>query len=390
MSGSEDFSTSAALSIEIPSRELRNVRQQIESELGSVEIGATDGGSMSAQSARRGGAGSSRERRRRRREFRWNRDNHDNIETIVSLLRSVEEKVGGGGGGGGILNSIIGVGGEAVGGAAGGVSSGVSSGVGSAVGSAVGTAVGGAISNNSVSVDTPGALDVEDLEPIDVTEPEWAPFSVENPDWVPLEADEPEWAPLAVEDPSPLGVNDPSPLAVEQPTLQVEDVDPIPVEGPGTSITIGTSGGGGGGDLSGIPDVYEPPGILEATREGAATGGDMLPVAGHLAGGLVGFGRGIGAQIPGNAAQDRARRTRRERRTALLERAAKGGGGAGEVSVQVDQNNDVSVGGITIDADVSYDNLDRELSQLEQDILNEVDARIEDAMDDLERRLRRR
>ncbi|WP_434521292.1 hypothetical protein [Halorubrum sp. AS12] len=43
------FDTLAELDLVVSDRALRNVQQQIESELGAVEIGATDGGAMSAQ-----------------------------------------------------------------------------------------------------------------------------------------------------------------------------------------------------------------------------------------------------------------------------------------------------------------------------------------------------
>ena len=69
------FETAAELDLVVSDRALRNVRNQIESELGAVEMGVTDGGSMSAQSAQSGSGGS----RRRRESLRMERSRTEQI-----------------------------------------------------------------------------------------------------------------------------------------------------------------------------------------------------------------------------------------------------------------------------------------------------------------------
>ena len=105
MSASDDgFGTTATLEVEVDGRSLNNVKQQIESEIGTTEVGVADGGSMSAQVAG-GGAAGGRERRRRRREYRWARERTDYLEEVVGYLEDIEDKVGGGGG---ILDDLLG------------------------------------------------------------------------------------------------------------------------------------------------------------------------------------------------------------------------------------------------------------------------------------------
>lgn len=235
MSASNDeFGTSAQVAIEIPQSELRNARQQIESEIGAVEVGITDGGSMSAQTAGGGGSGG-RERRRRRREFRWARERTDYLETVVEILDDIEDDVGDGDGG--ILSELLGggaVGGilGGAGGAAGGIGSGIATGIGSGIGSAVGSAVGDAIGGESVAVEEPNwtPLDVDHPEePYEVDHPE-EPYALDHPE-EPYALDHPE-EPYALDHPEePYAVDHPNePYAVADPSpLEVEEVEPIDV-----------------------------------------------------------------------------------------------------------------------------------------------------------------
>jgi len=64
-----DFETEFDLTLNLPQRELDNVAQQIDDTVGVTEIGLTDGGSMSAQTA---GGGGGRARRRARSRSGWN------------------------------------------------------------------------------------------------------------------------------------------------------------------------------------------------------------------------------------------------------------------------------------------------------------------------------
>jgi hypothetical protein len=381
-----EFGTEANLSLTVEQRELRRVRSEIEDALSDVRLGiGGQGGARGAAAVPDGGAASGRERRRRRREFRWARQRTSDLEDAVVYLEEIEDKVGEGGGSG-IFSSITDIGGDVAGEALGGLSGAIATGI----GSAVGTVVGDAISSETVSVEDVGPLDVDGRR-FSIQKPEWAPLNVgPAPDWVPLELMHPEWAPIDVNDPGALKVDDPSPLGVEDVDPLPVDRTPIPIESPTGTTNIRVGAGSGDGKLpDDIPEVYNPPGILEATRENAQQGGEILPIAGHLAGGLFGLGAGIGANLPGSAAQDRAAQSRRDRRNALLEEAARGGGGAGNVSITVDQQNDVSVGGIDVDAELEYSNLDRELDRLEDDILDEVEDRIETAINELERDIRR-
>jgi len=58
--------------------------------------------------------------------------------------------------------------------------------------------------------------------------------------------------------------------------------------------------------------------------------------------------------------------------------------------VTVDQQNDVQLGDITIDAEMSDGDLDRQLRQLEREMKNETEKQIDEAIAELRRDLRGR
>lgn len=288
-----EFSSTVSLDIEIPDSELRNARQQIESEVGSTEIGMTDGGTMSAQAA--GGSGGGREQRRRRQEFRWARDNHSHLEEIVEILHGFED---GDDGGGGLFGDVLG----GVGGLGGALGSAVGAGLGSMVGSAIGDQI--ASEEVDVNVDDPSPLDVEDVddlpvdhpsEPYDIDHPEdpyaidhpEEPYALDHPDEPyaldhpedPYDVDHPE-EPYAVEDVDDLTVDDPSPL-------EVEAVDPIEINVT-THAASGDSGETGGPDgfVEGLErDVPGGPTFVGAMRDlGVRDGDPSMPDMNEMGG----------------------------------------------------------------------------------------------------------
>lgn len=293
------FEAEGTLNITVPQRQLDNVSQQIEDAVGTTEVGLTDGGSMSAQTA---GAGGGRARRRARRSYRMEETRTDLLEDAVAYLEEIEDKVGGGdGGAGGVVNELIGATVETGGDAAieGGsmlADLGIET-LGTSIGSTVGSAVSDAISGNSVSVSEPSwtPLTVEEPEPIGVEDPPQAGFKSEP-------------GPIGFKDlPGPVGFEElpgpvefeslPGPVAVEEvEPLPVEDVGPIDVE-----VTVNTPGGGasttassGSGSLTrgtggtGNRDGGETQSMLDMMYEGMGRGGPF--------GALVGAS-GYGAKV---------------------------------------------------------------------------------------------
>ena len=142
------FETSAELSLTVDEGDLQNVKQQIESEIGTTAVGVTDGGSMSAQSAGSSGGGRGR---RARRSMRLAETRNEYLEDVALYLESIDDKVGGGGGGGGaggIFTELFGAGAES--GADLAIEGGSTAidGITTAVGTAVGQAVGGLVGGN--------------------------------------------------------------------------------------------------------------------------------------------------------------------------------------------------------------------------------------------------
>jgi len=242
-----DFDTEAQLSLVVPQSELRNVRQQIQSEIGATQIGMTDGGSMSAQTAG-GGAGGGRARRRARRSYRMEITRTDLLDDAVTYLESIEDHVSEGGPGGGsianeILNFAVDTGGDAGGAAALG-------GAATALGGAA-TALGGAA---AALTGAAGVLAGVGGGTISVERPNWVPLQVEDPGTVEFETLP---GPVQIEEPGtpyPLETP-PSPYPVEEPSqpYPVEPVDEIPVEDVGpidVEVTVRTREGSGETNVS--------------------------------------------------------------------------------------------------------------------------------------------
>jgi len=277
-----DFETEFDLTLNLPQRELDNVAQQIDDTVGVTEIGLTDGGSMSAQTA---GGGGGRARRRARQSFRMERTRTDLLEESVTYLEDIEDHLaeGVGGGGGGVVDDMIGAVVETGGDAAiegGGLLAdlGIES-----VGTAVGTAVSNAISGSSLNVEQPGwtPIEVEEVEPLDVEQPPAAGFE-SSPGPVGFKELP---GPVGFEElPGPVGVEDPSPLAVEDvEPLQVEEVGPIEVVVTGGQ---GARSRGGDGRLtrntggSAPRDDGGPPSMVDLMSEGMARGGTFGALVG--------------------------------------------------------------------------------------------------------------
>jgi len=223
-----DYDTEVDVIFTPDERSLRQLREQLESAVGDVTVGMTDGGSISRQM---GGGGGGRQRRRARREHRWARSRTEDLSDLLAEVRGLDV---GGDGGGGLLANLFDVGGELAGVGAQGVATGVGAAAGSAVGTAAGQMGGGVLDRllpgggsdgeTPPSVEGPDEIPVEeptlDVEPVD-------DIGVDVPG-EPLAVEEPV---LGVEDPSPLGVESVDALPVDREPLPVER-DPLPVEGP--------------------------------------------------------------------------------------------------------------------------------------------------------------
>lgn len=392
------FSTSAEVDIVLEDRSVRAARKNLESELGSVPVGATDGGTVGAQSA--GGPGGGRARRRARREHRWARERTDYAEEQAAYLEEIEDHLAEGalgGGGGGIFDNLIGSVTETAGDTA--IEAGDTAlelGTG-AIGSVIGNTVANAISGNKLGVKKPGwiPIEVEDVDSIDVDTSE--AVGVEGADAIPLRHPDsiPVDAPtLKVEDPSPLGVADPSPLSVEDPSpLEVEGVDPIPVDAPESiPVAFEMSGSGDGATntkqdgkmgAGGLFPFLLSPAAWAAQKTGAADqfAKSTYELDKHIPGSEI-FSEGLYGvfnQIPGMP----DRKPPHERYNSGSNGASSKGASPRIEAITYD--NDVKFGDIAVTADVDYNELDR----LEDEILDEVDDRVADAIDDLRKEIER-
>ena len=238
------FETAAELDLVVSDRALRNVRNQIESELGAVEMGVTDGGTMSAQSAQSGSGGS----RRRRESLRMERSRTEHLEEAVAYLEDIDDILsegGLGGGAGGLVTELVGVAGETAGDAAietgGTVADAVSDVLTGTAASALGNTISSAITGSEVSVEEttlsverPGWLDELGGGRTVRFSPTFEP-TFEAPDLGP-EINLPDLPDLNLGIPDQLAVNR-GPLPVQRDPLPVEAIDPLPVEDVGP-ITV--------------------------------------------------------------------------------------------------------------------------------------------------------
>lgn len=153
-----DFSTAAHLDLIVSDQALRQVRGEIEDELGAIPIGTTDNSTMSAQAARRGSAGSGPSTRRM---MRRDQNRNEYLEDQTLYLESIDDSLseGGllGGGGGGLAAEVLGIAGD-VGTEAAGTAAETATGLatdiaGTALGQAAGSVISDRIANTDVAVE---------------------------------------------------------------------------------------------------------------------------------------------------------------------------------------------------------------------------------------------
>jgi len=373
------FETTAELDLVVSDRALQNARNQIESELGAVEIGATDGGTMSAQSAQTGSGGA---RRRQRQSFRMERSRTEHLEDVVVYLESIEDAVteGGllGGGGGGIFAELIGAGAETAGDV--GVETGstvadaVSDVLTGTAASALGNTISSAITGSEVGVEET-TLAVERPEWLDevgggrsvrfapTIEPAFEPTFEPTLDVSP-ELDLPDLNFGGGGGPRRVRVDESQlPLPVHRRPLPIETIDPLPVEDVGPiTVSVETrtvrpaatdTGSGseptGGFQLGGENGITFGPGGIQA-------GGDDGLTIGRDPGDPTGTQSGSGGSTSNPAPQR-------------------------EVTVTHSPTYSVDVDPRRLDSLA-----DRIVSEIEDGVERDIDA-LEDDLDELEREL---
>jgi len=395
------FETAADLDLVVSDQALRQVRGQIESELGAIEIGATDGGTMSAQSAQSGSGGS----RRQRQTLRMERTQTEHLEDIALYLESIDDVLseggllGGGGGlpGSGIFAEVVGAGAETAGDvgveAGDAVADAVSDVLTGTVSTALGTSISSAINDSTVAVE-PNPLPVEDEgsggDTVTVS-PDVRFSPTIKPTFEPDLGPDINLPDLNLGIPDTLAVNR-DPLPVQRDPLPVEDVGPIPVEEvPSVAIDISTRGTGSTATTSGqsssnrsLDELFDD--SLESAGRGGATGAALGAVGGAAGGGVGAIpgavAGGVGGTIVGAGTPF------------VLEGASRIGSALGDgqgpdrpsppaqnITVEVDRSPTYNT---TIDPSRLDDLADRIVSAIEEDIERELDELRSD-VDDVER-----
>ncbi|GGK74523.1 hypothetical protein [Haloarcula sebkhae] len=376
MSGSDDgFGTTSTLSVELDERSLTNVKHQIESEIGSMPLGVTDGGSMSAQMA--GGAGSGRERRRRRREFRWARERTGYLEDAVTYLEEIDDKVGEGDDGGiagGIINQVIDSGGDAGGaaalsGAAAALTGAATAHTGAAAAhggaAAALTAAAGALSGaggSSVSVEKPAwtPLQVEDVGPLDVEDVD--PLAIEEPGTYPLEEPSGDY-PLA----EPSGT-----YPVEEPSkpYPVEDVGPIPVD---VSVSVGQGSSSSGAGEREAPHQW----ANDILRDVPVVGPSLADANKEVVNSARDWGRDVPLlpePVPNLKSSDNKRRQEQGQTSSVTVEASQPPDGSQSINYTDNSTTEVVVETNTEDVvDDAIDEIEREYDDRIADIESELD-----------------
>ena len=365
------FETAAELDLVVSDRALRNVRNQIESELGAVEMGVTDGGTMSAQSAQSRSGGS----RQRRESLRMERSRTEHLEEAVAYLEDIDDILsegGLGGGAGGLVTELVGVAGETAGDAAietgGTVADAVSDVLTGTAASALGNTISSAITGSEVAVEEttlqverPGWLDELGGGRTVRFSPTFEP-TLEAPDLGP-EINLPDLPDLNLGIPDQLAVNR-EPLPVQRDPLPVEAIDPLPVEDVGP-ITVAVETRTGRPPAStGSASDSEPPGGVQFGGEngftfgpgGIQVGGDDGLTLGRDPGDPTGTQSGSGGS-PSAPAPSR------------------------EVTVTHSPTYNVDVDPRRLDSLA-----DRIVSEIEDGVERDIDA-LEDDLDELEREL---
>ena len=280
------FETGAELSLTVDEGDLRNVRQQIQDEIGTTAVGVTDGGSMSAQSAGGSGADSAR---RARRSMRLAETQTEHLEDIALYLESIDDVLseggllGGGGGlpGSGIFAEVVGAGAETAGDvgveAGDAVADAVSDVLTGTVASTLGNTISSAINGSTVAVEpTPLPVEGGGSGGTNVTVTPTVRPTIE-PDFGP-DINLPDLPDLGV--PDTLAVNR-DPLPVQREPLPVEAVDPLPVEDVGPiTVAVETSTGGPSASTSSGSGTDAPGGVQIGGDSGITLGPGGIQVGG--------------------------------------------------------------------------------------------------------------
>jgi len=396
------FETEAQLSLTIPRSELQNVQQQIEDSIGTVDVGATDGGSMSAQTTGASGGG-----RGGRRVMRLAEERNEHLDDAVIYLESIEDTLseGGllGGGGGGIATEILGVAGETAGDVAvetgDTVADAISDVLTGTASTALGTSISNAINGSEVSVaDTTVPVTPN---PLPVSGGGGGGGTTVSPTFSPTldvapEFDLPDLPDLEFGSPGSVRVDESQlPLPVDREPLQVDAPDAIPVDAPETlPIALDTGGGRMASESPSRGRVEDPLRLIgERALAGGATGAIGGAATGAVAGGVgaapgaaIGAGLGVvsGAAVGSAevALRNRARQ-RAQRPTAARGRTTV------ENTVDADIRNRYT---INVDTDSLVDEVERIVEDAQDEVRDELLDKIEDVerdVDDLERDLTR-
>lgn len=376
------FETGAELSLTVPRSELQNVQRQIEDGIGTVDVGITDGGSMSAQTTgASGGAG-----RGGRRVMRLAEERNELLDDAVIYLESLDDALSegglvGGGGLGGVGTELLGVAGETAGDVAveagDTVAEAIQDTLVGTVSTALGTTISDAINNSEVAVAddavavTPNPLPVEGGEgsgrttvsPTVNTNPEFSPTLKPTVDVAP-EFDVPN---IEFGLPGTVRVDESQlPLPVDRRPLQVDTPGAIPVDTP-DAITLQV------GAPSGSPSERDP-GFFERAGDDLdkiTTGGD---------GPFGPTGRAIDTVNPFTSGG--------------YDTGGGSGGSTGARAV-IESNNDVDLRPqytINVDTDRLVDEVDRLVEDAQDEVRRELRDEIESLkreVDDLERQITR-
>lgn len=422
----DDFSTRATLDIEVSQRSLRQARQQIESEIGTTEVGVTDGGTASAQAA--GGRGS-RARRRERRTFRLDIERNDLLEDIHETLEGLDPEASGGspgllggigaGAGRGLTGLGIGAGaglaglgiGAGVGLATGDLPEGIGAGIGAAIGDSLeGLGEGGGALFEGLGEGLSSILHGDDSDDISVVRMDVERLQMESsPIHATIESfemmqgvvlaggggavaggggsgmDPNAGAFLNIPQTTGSGQQEPVdiPMADEwdedvgvdhgQGTVTGQDLmDPDEMEGPNFGF--------------GIPDQDTVGGVVGSTAEGALAGsvGGMpfqAPHAGGLIGGTAGFIQGVDDIFAGEHEDSPAGFSFG---TTGTTGATGGGGGAGAGGLTIDQSIDQraeATANFDIVIEAAFDDL---RSTIINDLNDQIMARIAELREEFE------
>ena len=361
------FETEAELSLTVPRSELQNVQRQIEDGIGAVEVGATDGGSMSAQTTGASGGGG----RGGRRVMRLAEERNEHLDDAVIYLESIEDTLseggllgGDGGGFGGIITELAGAGAETAGDVAieagDQVAEAIQDTLVGTVSTALGTAVSDAVSNSEVAVAdgsvpvTPNPLPVEGgggggttVSPTVNTNPEFSPTFKPTVDVAPdIELPDLKFG----GGPGTVRVDESQlPLSVVRDPLPVENIAPLAVEDVGP-ITVAVDVGGSGTTTT-TPEDPSPTGGIQIGGESGITIGP----GGIQAGGQDGLTLG---RDPGDP-------------TGTKSAGATRAGSGRSISVTYSPTNRVDVD-------------PRRFDRLKQDIVDAIERNVERDIDSLE------